>query len=730
MAKKDRTTKPKIKVEIDDNEPMATLETQDLSDLVQGEIDKESKRIENTMDVDIEIEDEDEEKEEEIPKEVKIRKDVSEEDEEVEEKINKKEQKKLKKAEEELMEDILDEKPKKKRHIITHFFLIILLLVALGFFGLSIMNNDTSLYTLICNLILTLFTIIFVGISFAYDKKSKFVIFIGSLLLLSFFLLNINNTLGIIDLPIKEENSSTNFQGKSLTEVIKWANKNKVSVNQQYEYSDMIPEYKVISQELKKDKNNKITEITVAVSEGANPSKEIMVPNMVSWDDERVVKFVNDNYLSNVNIEFVSSDKAQNTVIEQNTSGTMKRNDELKLTFSYGEELGFSEVKLSDLTNMSKFEVELYMKKNQLKYKLSDDFSKTIKKGHVAKQSIKAGETVKINDQEIEVTLSKGPKIKVPELKNMTTTEITEWAIKNRIKLSFIDKYDSDVKENSIIEVDHKKGDIVEQGSVIKVTLSRGALKMPKFKSLDDFYDWANKYEIKYEEKHEFSDKVKAGEVIKYSYKAGEAIKNNDIIIVTISDGEKTTVPNLKGLTKDEAAAKLKKLNLKYSFVYEASDSAKNKVIDQSIKAGSEISSNTTITVTLSNGKKESSKKVEERKNNTQPTNNSSSTNNNSNTNNNSGNSGGSGNTPAPEPQPVDCSCNIRPAQIQIELDKYDNCSSAASGLRNLVKSKCPNVNISVSCVNADDSYGPGQYYSGYNGGSTNSCSLSTQLAN
>ena len=142
-----------------------------------------------------------------------------------------------------------------------------------------------------------------------------------------------------------------------------------------------------------------------------------------------------------------------------------------------------------------------------------------------------------------------------------------------------------------------------------------------------------------------------------------------------------------------------------------------------------EISSNTTITVTLSNGKKESSKKVEERKNNTQPTNNSS-TNNNSNTNNNSGNSGNSGGSSTPsQPQQVDCSCSIRPAQIQIELDKYDNCSSAASGLRDLVKCKCPNVNISVSCVNADDSYGPGQYYSGYNGGSTNSCSLSTQLA-
>ena len=709
--KKSKQTKPKIKVKIDENEPMASLETQDLSDLVQNEIDKETKKIEDTMDIDIELEEEKEEKIEE--------------------------QEELKEAEKEIMEDIMDEKPKKKRHIIVNFFLIVLLLVALGFFGLNIMDNSTSLFTLINSLLLTIFTITFVGISFSYNKKSKFVIFIGSLLLLCFFLLNINNSLGIIDLPIKEVNNSTNFQGKSLTEVIKWANKNKISVNQQYEYSDMISEYKVISQEIKKDKNNKISEITVAVSEGANPNKEVMVPNMVSWDEMRVIKFVKDNYLSNVNVEFVSSDKAENTVIEQNTSGTMRRNDELKLTFSYGEELGFEEVKLSDLTNMSKFEVELYMRKNQLKYKLSDGFSKKVKKGLVFKQSIKPGEVVKINDQEIEITLSKGPKIKVPELKNMTIEEISEWAIKNKVKLSFIDKYDSNVKENSVIEVDHKKGDVIEQGTVVKVTVSRGALKMPKFKSLDDFYDWANKYEIKYEEKREFSDKVKAGEVIKYSYKAGEAIKNDDIIIVTISDGEKTTVPNLKGLTKDEAVSKLKKLNLKYSFVYENSNSTKNTVIGQSIKSGSEISNNTTITVTLSNGKKDDSKKdeatTEKRKNKVESTSKSSTNNNDTNNNNNTSNNNNNSNnnsTPVVEPEPVkDCSCNIRPSQIEVTLKNSSDCGKAKDALISLVKKNCPNVNISVTCID-DAILSDGVYVSGYLGGQTDSCNLSTQLAN
>ena len=43
------------------------------------------------------------------------------------------------------------------------------------------------------------------------------------------------------------------------------------------------------------------------------------------------------------------------------------------------------------------------------------------------------------------------------------------------------------------------KGDILEQGTVISVTLSRGKLKMPKFNSIGEFREWADKYGIIYE---------------------------------------------------------------------------------------------------------------------------------------------------------------------------------------------------------------------------------------
>ena len=616
---------------------------------------------------------------------------------------------------------------KEKKHGFVNFLLVILFFISLGYFGLLLFDKNTSIFSLVTTLLLILFAVLFVVISMTYNRNSKRMIGLSTILLIGYFALGINNQINIVKTPIT---TVPDFSGKSLTEVMKWASKNDITINQEYEYSDMVDEYKIISQNVKKDTNIKdLKEITVSVSEGANPSKEIIVPSMIGWDTDRVIKYVKDNYLSNVTVEFVESDKAENTVIEQSASGNLKRDDELKLTFSYGEELGFSEVTLIDFTNKSKFEVEFYMKQNQLNYEFDEDFDKSIKRGYVKSQKIKAGEVVPINDIVVNVTLSKGPKIKVPDLTKYNMTEITEWAIKNKLKLTFSDKYDSSVKENSIISVSAEKDSILEQGSVVEVVISRGSLKMPKFKSVTDFYTWANKYGIDYEEIHEFSSTVPAGEVISYSYKKGQAIKNNDTIKVTISDGNKKEVPSLKGLSKSEAISKLDKAGLKYTFIYSSSNTVKkNYVISQSISAGSEISDGITITVTISNGEKEEST-TNQRKANVET--NKNNNNNNSNTNNN--NNSGSNTQPTPEPEPAKPSCNsctITGLKNIIRDNMNGGYSSVASALRSSIQSQCPGITVSI---NSDSTSGkaPGSFVSGFSGGSTDSCkTVSITLAN
>ena len=116
----------------------------------------------------------------------------------------------------------------------------------------------------------------------------------------------------------------------------------------------MIPAYHIISQDnVEGSKLKDAKELTVSISEGPNPDKEILYVYLFSWDSNRVIEYVNDSYLNNVEVEFVESDKAVDTVIEQNNSGSMKRSDKLKLTFSLGEEFDDSDVKIPDFVGMS-----------------------------------------------------------------------------------------------------------------------------------------------------------------------------------------------------------------------------------------------------------------------------------------------------------------------------------------------------------------------------------------
>lgn len=608
-------------------------------------------------------------------------------------------------------EDLQGQQVKGKKHYFVHFFLILLLLVSCAFFGLQLWNKNSSILAILSTSFLTVFTILFVVISITYQRKNKVLIFFSGMLLLGYFLLEMNS-LSIFQTSIVTT-SIPNFQGKTLTDAVKWANKNNISIHQEYEYNDMISEYQIIGQNIKEGTSIKdVKEITFSISEGPNPAKEIIVPNMVSWDSERVIRYVKDNYLSNVEVEFVESDQAKDTVISQSTSGNLKRNDELKITFSYGEELGFEEVTLIDLTKKSKFEIEFYFKQHQLRYDLEYDFSNKVKRGLAVKQSVDAGTVIPINDTRVVVTISKGKKVIVPDLTTMSLDEITEWAISKKVKLNFHDQYDDNKEKNKVISAEFAKDEVIEQGTVVNITISKGPLKMPKFKSINDFYSWANQYNIHYEEEHEFNDNIAPGEVISYSYKTGEAIKNNDTIIVKISDGEKKTVPNVVGLSKSEAIAKMEKAGIAYHFIYKNSnDISKDKVISQSIRSGSEISSGASLTITLSNGK------ADKANNNSKS----------EDTNKNNENSNENKVEEAPPQQPVveeeKCTkCTITGIKGIISSNISDGYQAVADALTSEIKSQCPGIKVSIL---SDDTTGrrSGTFISGFNGGNTDSCS-------
>lgn len=202
-----------------------------------------------------------------------------------------------------------------------------------------------------------------------------------------------------------------------------------------------------------------------------------------------------------------------------------------------------------DLHNLDVDKARELLKADDLELKIIDSKSSDdILSNEIISQNIKPGENVN-NGTVIEVVVSTGPKITIPNIKNLSVIEATkkmeDLGLKVKIKKT---TFSLKVKKDYIINQYIKEGQKVDRGSEIEVEVSKGA--------------------------------------------------------------ERTKVPNVKNMSEDDAINKLKSSKLKYSIQREYSDSiSKGKVISQSVSSGKEVNIETQITITISRGKKPSDSK-------------------------------------------------------------------------------------------------------------------------
>ena len=103
-----------------------------------------------------------------------------------------------------------------------------------------------------------------------------------------------------------------------------------------------------------------------------------------------------------------------------------------------------------------------------------------------------------------------------------------------------------------------------------------------------------------------YSADVPPGQVVSQTPEAGSKVKEERLVTIYVSKGgEELTMPDLKGLTKAEAEAKLQKMGLKLGTVYEKnSDEEVGTVIQQDPNAGAKISKGQEVDIIVSKGKK------------------------------------------------------------------------------------------------------------------------------
>ena len=327
---------------------------------------------------------------------------------------------------------------------------------------------------------------------------------------------------------------------------------------------------------------------------------------MIGWTVDEVVDFVDENFLTNVEINFEFREDVKKDVIfeqENENDEEMKRNSKITLKASLGQEEDLESIAMINLVGKDLFHGSLWLKRNAISYTVEYGYSEEYEEGTIIKQSITKGKIIdKERTKEIVITVARKKDITIPDFSNMSASEITSWATDNHLKVEFKEEFDDSVEEGKVIRSSKIKGDVAQVNDTIRVVISKGQIRMIKFTNVDDFKKWAEENEVSYHIDYTFDSRVESGKLISSSHQEGDLIKNTDTVSLVISQGGTTTVPNFIGKTKSEAESLCEEANLTCSFTSISSQEEKDTVIKQSMKKDSEVPSNTTITITLSSG--------------------------------------------------------------------------------------------------------------------------------
>lgn len=499
-------------------------------------------------------------------------------------------------------------KKKKKKKVCTHrIFSMITLVASLAYLTYKIVTCEsliTNIYTLSIPVFLFIISIILL-IASLKSEFNKVYIFLSIMILLflSFYLVT---DINLVSLPKEEVIAS--YYNKDLKELKDFADKNNINLVIEYEYSDEVETGKIIRIDTEgiiyvKD----IKQIIVTISDGPNYDKLLIVPSMIGRNLDDLIEFIDKNFMNNVTINFEISDTDKDTIIAQDKNGEIRRNSDITFVISLGSEISDT-VTMENLVGMKLFDAELWLKRNGIKYEIKYEFSDK-SKNEVLSQSTNKDEEINIKDTNITITVSAGVAIKIPDFKTMTIDEATSWIINNKLKVEFNEIYDENIETGKIIEQSIKENELVKENTLINLTISKGQIIMDEFKSISDFRDWANKYNVKYNETYDYSNNISKGEAISYSYNKGDIIDPDGVIYVKISLGKAVYIPSFVGKSKNDAQNICNSLGIRCNFVTGTYTNYNSNVIyNQSRSVNSKVASGSSITLTLSKGIPETKK--------------------------------------------------------------------------------------------------------------------------
>ena len=271
---------------------------------------------------------------------------------------------------------------------------------------------------------------------------------------------------------------------------------------------------------------------------------------------------------------------------------------------------GGKEVTVPDVKGMSYSEAKEVLEAKGLKIEKADEpiASQKIEKGKIVSQTPSKNSKVK-KGRTVRVILSAGnTELKVPDLSGLSYKEAKTLLSEMGLQISKGDEVDSDSVTEGLIASQYPSAKTkADKGDIITVNISKGKKDavIPKlvgttFTSESDVSATLSKYgyklgKVSYEESYETP-----GTIIKQSPDAGTTAEKNTTVDIVISKAKsKATVPNLNGMTYDQAESALQSLGFSVGRVTEEENNGftAGTVFKQYPAANSEYQTGSTVDI-------------------------------------------------------------------------------------------------------------------------------------
>ncbi len=411
----------------------------------------------------------------------------------------------------------------------------------------------------------------------------------------------------------------------TLNEVEAWADENLMTtVRITTEESDTVPIGKMISYSI--NDNTVIgTEIRrdsplyITFSKGEGEGEAVKLSNFLTMSVDEVKTFASDNNLVLIVEEEFSENVLKGNIIRQSIKAneTVYEGDTITIYVSKGEE-----VRVPNFTNLSKQAAELEAQSKGISVIVTEKYVMNVDEGKLVSQSVSAGSLYQDNTY-VELVYSLGYRVLVPSFVGQNEEAIRTWVTEyneNGADFKVSSTYTESNKPYGTVLSQTKANNTLDTVATLEFVISSGPIiYTPDFVADEGspisevvtrekalaMADTAGIVVVFHEES---TTNRQPGEVWWQSVNAGTEIKSGETVTLKVQPLEvPVLVPDFTGM--DEASARSlaeqSKLIVEISVGAYIDDTSIDKVVNQTVTAGSTVAVGTKITFTLGGEKVE-----------------------------------------------------------------------------------------------------------------------------